>query len=826
MKKLYLAIASLAAAFAFQTPSDAQQLRRGPVSENLTWAAARNKTAKADPSASIQLVDEDFSGLTAGTEDAPDSNPLEDNLGWVNSGLKPYHESCTKPWGGMGLTSAGGTIAVTDGFLNTPTGDYSGKLKMTCRVRLTKGQVITDWNGDVLENVPLDIVLLRRSVFQDFKRVTINLTEEWQDITFEADNGWFSDTMIQFFTPYNMTFLVDDVKIEHIITSIEYPHANSATNLADDKFIANWDGTATADEYLLSVYTKSINPNSDVEEGDFETLNSTDGKMIDEANPGYPEGWDINVTEKGNERHMFTEEGFYNSGSKSVCLDADGDYIQNRAAKDPIKELHFWINVDDSNMPLDEQSSSTLTIQVNNGTNWFDLFYLSVEAARQIPEGVMVSGTEYLSMVDKVMQVRIIYNKDEADQCLVAIDDFGFTAPGQLVKNYLFEDKVVPEEDGCSMTVTVPDPNAEYFYYLKARNSMFTSEASNEIEVFDVHEPIALAATNVTDNSYVANWQCGPKSDFFTINQYLRYTAEEDVKEYVVLEEDFSKVSSTATPEAPEIGAEVEEYASLDQYTKIPGWKAGSYCIADGMLGGFEASYPYKIGSVILPVMDLSHNNGVCNITIRAWGEQGDWLIIGGNSQITVAAMEFVETGFKEMTFTLEGCSEEEEFEIYTQNYGSFLIDYIKISQPLKAGEDVKILTKSQVTDNAEDRSIAFDDVPFTEGQELCYNIYAHRRYHGSEDEIWRSHASNMIVVDNNATGICQATEALPSCIEVREGGIAVSMTKNAVVRVYDYAGSMVKTVEMTAGENYVQLGSGAYIVAVPGVGNVKVVIR
>lgn len=814
------------AALAVQTPCSAQQVRRGAVPNQLTWASAHNKTVKTAPGASILLVDEDFSGLTAGTEDAPDHNLLEDNLGWVNSGLKPYHESCTLPWGGMGLSSAGGTIAVTDGFLNTPTGDYSGTLKMTCRVRLTKGQEITDWNGDVLENVPLDIILLRRSVFQDFKRVTYNLTEEWQEITFEADNGWFSDTMIQFFTPYNMTFLVDDVKIEHVITSIEYPHANSATTVSDDTFIANWDGTSTADEYLLSVYTKSQNPNNDVEEGDFETINTVDGKMINEADPGYPEGWDISVTQLGSERHVFTEPGMFNSGKQSVCLDADGDYIQNRIAADPIKELHFWVNVDDSEMPADEESNSTLVFQVFNGTEWFDLFYLSVEAARQLGKGTMVDCTEYLSMVDKVMQVRLVYNKDMYDGCLVAIDDFGFTAPGQLIKNYLFEDKVVPAENGCSMEVKVPDANAEYFYYLKARNSMFTSAASNEIEVFDVHEPIALDATNITSDSYVANWKCGPKSDFFTVNQYLRYTAAQDVPEYVVLEEDFSKVVSTAAPEAPEVGAEVEEYASLDQYTKIPGWKAGSYVVADGMLGGYEAYYPYKIGSVILPEMDLSHNGGVCNVTIRAYGQQGDWLIIGGNSQITVGAMEFVETGFKEMTFTLEGCSEDEEFEIYTQNYGTFLIDYIKITQPLIAGEDVKILTKSQITDNADDRSVSFTEVPFTEGLDVCYNVVAHRRYHGSEDEIWRSHDSNIIVVNNSTTGICQAVQELPSCIEVRDNAVAVTMSAEGMVKVYDFTGRLVKNALLSAGENIIQLSAGAYVVSVPGVGNAKVVVR
>lgn len=826
MNKFYFAITLFIASFALYTPTNAQTMRKSNIKNNLTWAAPQNDILKTSEGATIQLVNEDFSGLTAGTEDSPDSTPLEDNLGWVNTGLKPYHESCSKPWGGMGLTSAGGTIAVTDGFLNTPTGDYSGKLKMTCRVRLPKGQEVTDWNGDVLENIPLDIILLRRSVFQDFKRETIYLTEQWQEITFEADNGWFSDTMIQFFAAYNMTFLVDDVKIEHVITSIEYPKAKSATTVADDKFIANWDATGTAEEYLLSVYTKSDNPNKDVEVCDFESINTLDGKMINDNNPSYPEGWDINVTEYGNERHIFTETGMYNSGKQSICFDADGDYIQCRLAKDPIKEAHFWVNVDDSQMSSDDQSFSKLTVQINNGTQWFDLFYVSVQAVRMQEEGTMIDCTEYFTMVDKVMQMRIIMNKDEADGCLIAIDDFGFTAPGQPIKNFFFEDKIVPKEDSCSMLVTVPDPNAEYFYYLKARNSMFTSEPSNEIEVFDVHEPIALPATAITDNSYIANWQCGPKSDFFTINQYLRYTAKEDIAEYVILDEDFSKVTSDASAEAPEIGELVQDYVSLNKYTKIPGWKAGSYCIANGMLGGMQAEYPNRIGSILMPVIDLSHNGGVCNIKIRAYGEQGDWLIIGGNSQITVAALEFTETGFNEATFTLEGCSAEEQFEIYTQNYGTFLIDYITITQPLKADENVTILTQQQVTDNANDRAITFTEVPYTVGQDICYNVYAHRYYHGLEEDVWRSHVSNMVVVGEEDTGISNVKQQDTSFVTVVDGGIMLSITKDADVRVYDFTGRMVNLSSVHVGENFIPLPNGAYVVCVPNIGHVKVVIR
>ena len=825
MKKMTMALLALFAAGTLTC--GAQQVRRGPAPKQLiTCAASANKMYGDQVGQKVLLVDEDFSGLIKGTEEEFDPELICDDMGWILDGLlKPYDKSCTKPWGGMGLYSAGGTIAVSNGFLNTPTGDYSGTLKMTCRVRIPKGQVITDWYGDEMENPPLDIVLLRRSALVDYKRITVNLTEEWQEITFEADNGWFNDCMIQFFTPYNFTFLVDDVRIEHEITSIETPHAKPATTLADNLFRANWDGTSSADEYLLSVYTKKENPDVNEVKGDFETINSKDGKMIDETNPGYPEGWEIGVTQNGDERHIFTEPGMFSSGKQSLCLDASGDYIMTPASEYPITGGQYWINIDDSQMADGDQSNSVLTMQIYDGSQWLDLFYLSVEAARQYPEGVVVDCAEYIPLVKQVYQMRMVLNKDADDKCLVAIDDFNYSAPGFPIKEYFFEDKVIPLADSCSYEVTVPDPNAEYFYYVKARNEVFTSEASDEIEVFDVHEPVALPATNVTDHSYVANWECGPKSDFFTVKQYLGHKADEDVNDFVVLEEDFSKVVSTGTPESPEAGQMNEGFVSIDQYTKIPGWTASSYVFADGMLGGTSADYPYMPGAINLPTMDLSHNNGECKVTIRAYAEAGDWLIIGGNSQVTVAAIEFVETGMVEKTLDLIGCSDAEELQIYTQSYGNFMLDYIKITQPMKAGDEVSILTKTQVTDNPEDRSIAFEDVNFWDGYTVGYNVTAHRYYHGNEKEIWQSFPSERMIVDNNATGIGCIENQMPESIKVVEGGIYFNMADAAEVRVYDFTGCLVKSERLAAGQNFMSLANGAYIVAVPG-GKAKVVIR
>lgn len=100
----------------------------------LKWAAlaptkAKSMKAEADKGEKILLLDEDFAGLTDGSEDAPSATSLLDDMGNFidTSALKPYNEQLTfKPWGGGSLYSAGGCIAIKDGgFLNTPAGDMS-----------------------------------------------------------------------------------------------------------------------------------------------------------------------------------------------------------------------------------------------------------------------------------------------------------------------------------------------------------------------------------------------------------------------------------------------------------------------------------------------------------------------------------------------------------------------------------------------------------------------------------------------------------------------------------------------------------------------------
>lgn len=138
-------------------------------------------------------------------------------------------------------------------------------------------------------------------------------------------------------------------------------------------------------------------------------------------------------------------------------------------------------------------------------------------------------------------------------------------------------------------------------------------------------------------------------------------------------------------------------YRAIDDLTHIAGWKASSLQWVEGWLGGMAATGQEGqiAGAISTPVIDLSNNDGECNVTVRAWGQEDDWLVIQGASPACYAGIRFPAGGFVEETVTLPCCSKKESLTFYSNNYYPFLIDYIRITQDLKAGETVSVVTAS-----------------------------------------------------------------------------------------------------------------------------------
>ena len=819
MKKHYSLFCTLFAAF-MAMPVCAQN--------SAVSAAGQANMLKAadDAKHKVVVIDEDFSGFTDGTEDNPSTATILDDMGnFVNkSALKPYSEALSyKQWGGAGIFSAGGCLAIANGmFLNTPAGDMSGEVTLTFRARLSKAGGSTTLNA-------LKLMFLSRSSILDYEVKFYDLTDEWQTFTYTSTLGEFEHSGFQFYSMYaSNIILVDDIRLEQTRTSIPAPKVHEAENMTDTSFKAVWNKSIEADHYLLSVFTKNeSNELMTVTEG-FDNIKADDKGNIDATSPNYPEGWEFAWKDNDLSNHIAKGEGAGTDNKQAVRLIDTGDAITTPYCPEGIKSLKFWVKAE-ANDGQPKFSSIMFTVNFGKGVYTVDN-YINIPDmfTPEHRNGYYFDLTETLSAFDKIYSVKIEYIREEDDKTTILFDDFSYTTNKPTTYNYVLKDQKVEQQDNEDGTVGFEvnglDPDTDYTYSVKSVNSDFTSAASDEQEVYAVSIPTALPATNITANSYTANWTSHKKVDFYRVDQLQQTVIDKDTKDYVMLDEDFSKVTSSLT-EADlldgfyEEGERTSGYMPLDDITKIAGWKASSTVRVNGWLGGNEAKQGSGTiaGAIVTPTIDLSHNEGACNISLRVWGSEGDWLIIQGSNPASLATIEFPKGGgIVEKTITMPLCTSKEQLTFYSNNYKVFLIDYIKITQDVKAGDKVTTITGSVLTEDADTKSMVMTNPGFSDGHDVLYRVTA-MRYDKDSQESHKYYSTStpsdlMLVKNPNPSGI-GSVEAAAENVAGVEGGIVVNAANATTVNVFNLSGQLVASKACGNGHAFVSVAPGVYVV-------------
>lgn len=819
MKKHYSLFCTLFAAF-MAMPVCAQN--------SAVPAAGQANMLKAadDAKHKVVVIDEDFSGFTDGTEDNPSTATILDDMdNFVNkSALKPYSEALSyKEWGGHGLFSAGGCLAIANGmFLNTPAGDMSGEVTLTFRARLSKAGGSTTLNA-------LKLMFISRSSLLDYEVKFYSLTDEWQTFTYTSTLGDFEHSGFQFLSMYDSNIvLVDDIRLGQTRTSIPAPKVHEAENMTDTSFKAVWNKSIEADHYLLSVFTKNeSNELMTVSEG-FDNIKADDKGNIDATSPNYPEGWEFAWKDDDLSNHIAKGEGAGTGNKQAVRLIDTGDAITTPYCPEGIKSLKFWVKAE-ANDGQPKYSSILFTVNFGKGVytvdNYIDIPTMFAPAKR---DGYYFDLTETLSAFDKIYSVKIEYIREEDDKTTILFDDFSYTTNKPTTYNYVLKDQKVEQQDNEDGTVGFEvnglDPDTDYTYSVKSVNSDFTSAASDEQEVYAVSIPTALPATNITANSYTANWTSHKKVDFYRVDQLQQTVIDKDTKDYVMLDEDFSKVTSSFT-EADlldgfyEEGERTSGYMPLDDITHIAGWKASSTVRVNGWLGGNEAKQGSGTiaGAIVTPTIDLSHNEGACNISLRVWGSEGDWLIIQGSNPASLATIEFPKGGgIVEKTITMPLCTSKEQLTFYSNNYKVFLIDYIKITQDVKAGDKVTTITGSVLTEDADTKSMVMTNPGFSDGHDVLYRVTA-MRYDKDSQESHKYYSTStpsdlMLVKNPNPSGI-GSVEAAAENVAGVEGGIVVNAANATTVNVFNLSGQLVASKACGNGHAFVSVAPGVYVV-------------
>ena len=672
----------------------------------------------------VVVLEEDFSLCTAGTPEVPDALNIAPGTNYVYEVDSAYTHQ--PHWSGYYVFQAGGCVAISQydfygymygGHISTPEAELYGEATISFRARRA---------GTSASTGKLDLSLCDNASGR-LESIEYDLTTEWQNFTWTSNKGSFNNRNIFQFCTVDGTILIDDIKVSRVRNRTPEVVANLPKNNSATEFVANWQRSQVKDidGYLFSVWYKEM-PEEEISGSlsyDFESIH-VNGQSIDTTNPGYPDGWMIDVSSQGSQ-DMCTTQGNYKSGKQAINFDAEGDYILTPETPAPIHKISFWVKP--SSMQEEEYNFSMVGVQVKNmDGEW--------EAIANLPNYWMETKGGYLSFEgdeigNYVNQVKLLCVGSYG--VTFAIDDITLEYQTQALPIRLIADSLVTD---TFCVVSDIDPSKEHYYNVKVKEGDMISAPSEDIWVDGIQgvTPVALPATDITENSFIANWEKNYNAGSYKLNILQTTTTQCDNEEILILEEDFSGITD-GTFDNPGFSWDLVHNLSENGQSEhewlltYPRW-------VKGMAGSQGPNYySGKAGLVVGPEMKFGNN--AVKVSFKAYNKvAGDrlWVMIIKNHEATQAeigvpiAFSTTGSGYITDSVVLSGIDfgNTPLHVAFMSEQGEFYVDDIKISFIVpQAGTLVEIPYK---TIEVSDTSYTFTDLP--EGIiDYAYNVMVKR---------------------------------------------------------------------------------------------------
>ena len=247
---------------------------KAPKSVERTPRLVSVKNAPADYGKEVDILKEDFSKMTTGTQDKPDFDAtlndyeMHDNA-WLNMLPDFTH---TPDWGSHNAYPAGGAIYL-DAYVNEEGNDsYNGQLNTPLlNVSANTGICFLQFDARVpKDNEVVEYVTVEaaetNNMSPSWRFLTScnlpQLTTDWKTYTIQFYGG--GKTTMFNIVNYSAPVLIDNVRVfqieQYVATPTPNPHKNYAR--VDDntaKFDLSWSAVDGAESYVLNVYDKDSN---------------------------------------------------------------------------------------------------------------------------------------------------------------------------------------------------------------------------------------------------------------------------------------------------------------------------------------------------------------------------------------------------------------------------------------------------------------------------------------------------------------------------------------------------------------------------------------
>lgn len=759
----------------------------------------------------VEILSEDFSLFTAGSEEKPDSTNLAPGDNYIYKVNEAYTH--TPGWGGYYVFQAGGACALFKyvdpyygqgyGHIQTPEQELFGTSTITFRARRA-------YSNPGEGNLDLSIC---DNYSGRLESTTIQLSDQWQEYSWTTNKGTFNAHNIFQFNSVQGEILLDDIKISRIANRIPPTEATNPINNSPTEFTAQWlpSSTEDIDGYIFNAYYKDM-PENAPEPGsvscDFESISiKEDGKSIDTVNPNYPDGWYINVSEHG-EKDMCTDSGNFNSGKQGINFDAAGDTIISPVTPAPINKISFWIKP--SSMDIESGYNYSLVgvaVRTDNG-EWEQIanlpnYWLTENGGYYTFEGDQIGN--YMT------QVRLTC--ETSYEVTFAIDDLQLDYAPQPVPVPLIKDEFTTD---TFRIVSDIDPTKEHFYYVQVKKGEIISDPTYDMWVDGINgvTPTALEASDIFANGFTANWETIYNAGSYRLSIGQKITTTSDNQEIVLAHEDFSGLTE-GTVSAPH-NPWTMTHNLCDNGQSEQDWMLVNPQWANGMAGSTGTSWTGAAGLVLSPKVILGNNP--VKIDFSAYNTViGDklWVMVieeyNSPQAIVGSPVDFstTEQGFISGSVTFDNLSTGDQpvhIAFMSQEGKGFFIDEAKIT--ITVPNKGTTIEKNYKILNPETNFCTLTDLP--EGiTSYTYNVIAKR----TKDFInYASNVSNTVEVELPAASVAAVTENAPR-IFAADGTLHIICSDNINIGIYNMQGMEIKALTTSPGDNLIQLPSGLYII-------------
>lgn len=664
------------------------------------------RSAEDNDQKEIIIIDEDFALMTEGTVEIPDDTHLIDI---ENDNIYIPDQYTHQPgWSGTGVFQAGGSAALNypdyGGYINTPEGNYSGQLHITCRVKTLPNNTsiypsinIGVCSGGVYSSAPRTLAYCIKDVENG---------DDWTELSWDATiNDPSMDQFIQFNT-YDY-LLIDDIKVTVMLTSLPAPQLKEATEHKVDGFTANWSPVARADYYLLSVFhNEPLETGADIisYSESFEGVNA-EGTDLDLDDTGLPEGWEFNPDEYD---QVYIDEESVADGNYSLRISSDYDLVQMPNNGGLYVSLNLKARAVSAEGTAGIEFPGKIYVYGWDGYKWVNprgtYFFLPDYEWHQLDLTSLIKGKYYA--------VKLVFK--DFDNCEMALDDFQWTTTPPAEKIFDLENIKVT---GTSYAVGGLDPENDYYFTVVAGSEALgidSGEVKEAMSAFGVAAPTTEQPIGIESTKYTAQWNSVPKATGYQVYNYSIFTASEDIQDFEVLSDAFDYLEDMDL-----MGLHNLDLIPLDDYVNRLGWYG--YMTILGMGGVGATNNPdFGIGGQLQsPELSLGNDNGRYKVEIELFGEPDDEIIVVNSAGEKHAI--YIDDDYAAETLFFENGKEGDILTFYSDNSLNFLITNIRVLQNLKKGDKVATMIDYAYTTGLEHKFSLSDEGQF----EYAYDVQA-----------------------------------------------------------------------------------------------------